>query len=615
MLELEELVRAELERELPLPSGKRANWDDVVQRAGGLSAGSVKNPRASWGHRFGLASVIALTLLAATVSPVRGAILDGFDGFSAWISGEPGSPASRAEQAAFDRANQRSWTGFPPGTQLRRLIATSAGETNFTLFGFRSGDMLCLRLVASGGVSRASTHCIPLSALQQTSKPAVVAAADEAFGDTKTPPYPGGYSPALAAATFGIASDGVANVILRGDDGRHDARVESNAFLYVADHPKLGARVRGVDAVAVDGTRVALPFSPAPFGTIDLPQPSQEPAKGPSRVERAVKGGSIGWLMRREERGDPLPAALRDGFSDQRDLKFGRILRPDPASDARIVVAELSRMRRPPGIKVPPDPQLCVGATANDRAVAIGCSPLAQMFERAPFTVGMSGSGSDQFTRLYGIASDDVAKINIYLANGDVLDVALKDNVYLSYVSRAGFPIRMVGYDGEGRIISVETFRDDGMTNPAPPAARTSMRERFSVTAEDGTKVVVIAGDAAGGYRCWQIRYGTNGAEGGGCTPWPLTPKLTLGNPLNLIGTQSSGPDSAVFLAGQVPEEISRVTASFPDGRTEEARTEDGYSVYAVRQDELRAGGVRVVLRGYDASGNELATRGVTVRR
>lgn len=51
------------------------------------------------------------------------------------------------------------------------------------------------------------------------------------------------------------------------------------------------------------------------------------------------------------------------------------------------------------------------------------------------------------------MASDDVAAIKIFLANGTIEDVRLKDNAFAVLVSRALFPARVVAYDTQGRII------------------------------------------------------------------------------------------------------------------------------------------------------------------
>ncbi|HEX6680888.1 MAG TPA: hypothetical protein VF063_09605 [Gaiellaceae bacterium] len=82
-----------------------SDWSDVLRR---------KQPRPVTHRRavllgVALAAVIAVVALA---TPLGAAIVHRVGDFSAWLTGEPGSPASKQEQRAFDRANARSWLGF-----------------------------------------------------------------------------------------------------------------------------------------------------------------------------------------------------------------------------------------------------------------------------------------------------------------------------------------------------------------------------------------------------------------------------------------------------------------------------------------------------------------------
>jgi len=606
MIDLEALISSELERMLPLPDGRRASWEDVLARSG-------RRPRAGVRRRaLALVAAAAAVVLIAVTTPVGAAILDGVGGFAAWIAGRPGTPAPPTAQQAFEQANERSWSSFAPGTELRRLIETTVGGTSYTLYGFRSGDELCLRLTAST-ISAASTHCAPVSALQTATEPALVVAADEPFGTTNEPPNAQGYVAPAASASFGIVSDGVAHVLVHADDGSHDALVASNAFLYVADHPQAGVRVRSVDAIAGDGAKVALPFESAPYGMADLAQPPTGSPRGPAHVDRKVSGGTIGWLDQRQPRGVPLPDELKQ-IPMVHDLIFGRLLQPDPQSSDRIALELVGSIPAPPSAPAQPGPLLCTTLVGGGHiGLSGGCGRFADFFKHSPMHVGLTGSGSDQFLLLDGIVSDDIAKVTVFFASGASVDPPLSDNVFLSRAARASFPIRVVGYDSQQRVIAIQTFRDDGMTNPAPPEARKSIRERFRVTAADGTTAIVSAGDPAGGYRCWSISYGNGGAQEGGCTPWPLTDTITKGNPLLLIGATRTGDD--VFLGGQVPADVASVTVSYPDGTTDHATTQDGYAVYAIPAAQLASGGATVALRAYDAQGTLLAQRGLAIKR
>src|SRR5581483_10732098 len=228
MIDVEPLIRDEFATRDPLPASLRGDWGDVLSR--------VQRPTRQRGRRplqLLIAAAAAGLAVACLATPLGAALGRGLDGFSAWLTGSPGTPASPQAQQAFEQANARSWAGFPAGTELRKLIDTSANGSTFTLYGFRSGDALCLRLVATGPAAGKTSSCAPVQALQSANEPALVVASDEPFGAAPVPPGSAGYRPLLASATFGIVSDGVQQVILHGDDGTHQATVQSNAFLYI----------------------------------------------------------------------------------------------------------------------------------------------------------------------------------------------------------------------------------------------------------------------------------------------------------------------------------------------------------------------------------------------
>lgn len=593
MNKLDALARAEVAALLPVPAGVAPDWDDVVERAGGRPA-----------RRFRVAVVLATVVAAvvtAAASPLGATVARTFDDFSAWLRGEPGTPASSGEQQEFQAANERSWAGFAPDAKLRRLIQTEASGTSFTLFGFRSGDLLCLRLVASGGASATSTHCAPVRSLQTAEAPALVVATDEPVGSAG-PSGPEGYTGDAYTATFGIASDGVRGVVVKADDGTHDALVGGNAFLYVADHPKVGTRVRAVIAVAANGDRAALAFQSSPFGTFDLPAPPKGAFHGPARIERHVSGGSIGWIERREPRGEPLPPSLRDRIGEMGGRMLdgarpvlARVVRPDPGDVLRMAIVAASS-----------------DGTAVDRICdfvlgpgGIGgtCERPDQLFARDPFTLSLGGSGPSEYSLLSGLASDDVAALRVFLASGKTIDVPLRDNAYFARVSRSEFPIRLVAYDREERVIGIESFRDDGMTSPAPPRARATVRRLAHVVGDHGGTATLRAGEAVGGYRCWEIDFG-DGHGGGGCTPWPSKER-----PLLYLHFDYDGGD--VFLIGQVPPAVDAVRVTFTDGTTATLRPTSGFVVYPVPSEHVAGGRVFVELRAFDASGRELDRSGL----
>ena len=192
------------------------DWDAVVRAAGRRSR-----------KRRVVTLAIAVAALAIGVSPVGGAIADGVADFSAWLRGTPGAPASDAEQEAFEQANRRSWAGFPPGTELRKLISTTVAGHEVDLFGFRSGDTLCLRIVGRGLNGSPASSCAPLGALQNATAPVEVEQADHAMGLANHVSPSGDPVAPQAQATFGIVAGGRERVPLRRRTARgRDARAE-----------------------------------------------------------------------------------------------------------------------------------------------------------------------------------------------------------------------------------------------------------------------------------------------------------------------------------------------------------------------------------------------------
>jgi hypothetical protein len=133
MIDIEPGIRDELQQRVPLPDRSLADWGDALRRAG-------VRPRLS--RRRLLIALAALGLLLG----VGGALAAALGGFSGWLSGEPGRPAPSSAQRAFDQALGAAWVGLPARPQLRLLLAARVGERHYTLYGFRSGDAVCLRL-------------------------------------------------------------------------------------------------------------------------------------------------------------------------------------------------------------------------------------------------------------------------------------------------------------------------------------------------------------------------------------------------------------------------------------------------------------------------------------
>jgi len=215
---------------------------------------------------------------------------------------------------------------------------------------------------------------------------------------------------------------------------------------------------------------------------------------------------------------------------------------------------------------------------------------------------GGAGSGPSEYSIIGGLASDDVAAIKVFLGSGAVLDAGLHDNAYLARIARSDYPIRIVAYDQDGRVIGLETVENDGMSSPAPAEARKSVHEIARVNADGGGELVIRAGVAAGGYRCYEIRVSFGGQEGG-CTPWP-----PQGEPLQLLSLQRSDKD--LFLTGPVADAVDSVRVTF-NGKAVTSKTIEGFVAYPFPADKAATAPITVVIRALDGRGHEIAKRGL----
>jgi hypothetical protein len=585
MIDIDPAIRDRLDRLVPEPA-ETGDWRALVGRA--------RKQRV----RRRVTIVLAVVALAAVaVSPVGGAIAGGIGDFSTWLSGDPGSPAAPDDQAAFERA----WSEFPPGTELRSLIRTSVGGRQYELFGFRSGGSLCLQLVARG-TGGPVLGCAPLAELRAAKEPALVVMADHPFGLAKTIPAGHEYAPPESAATFGIVADGVERLTLEGDEGPDDATIASNAFLHVTDHPTLGSRVRRVIAT-FEGRQVEIPFRAAPFGDLGTPPtPSSAKPSGPATVERHIEGGSIGWLERREPRGEAgTPTYLRQLGHTLANVEFARLLTPDPKSSMRILVA-IGTLNVPFG---PRTHALCVFLVSADGAGG-GCYPAAHTFTREPLMWGESlADGGGQYTTLSGVASDDVARLDLFLATGERRQVPLADNAWAIQVPRAKYPVRLVAYDDADRVIAVVTRQADLTVNTGPRPVPGTWRAILRVETSTGAVGTLRIARSTNGEGCWKVLL-PGGAGGSGCPPKNVaTPPLSL--------AMSLGRDGA-WLYGQVDPQITRVQVNRHDGTSVSLEPTDRFVLAHLGDTIENASASLREAVGYDATGNVVGEQTFSTR-
>jgi hypothetical protein len=490
MAELDLLVKETLERQVPLRSDARPDWTDVLRRAEVVSVLGNGRPRPRRVRRRGAprrlmlaAALAALAVVATALTPAGPALgglgRDAFDGLSSWLGREPGEPAPAEEQAGFSERNAASYASFPADTKLRLLLRQTVGGKALSLLGFRNGSSLCLRLVRAdlpGG--RGENQCVTLRELERYPAPALVAAqAGFSFGEEKK----------RVDGVFGFVDDTVQAVeVRRARSGWTRVHVANNVFLALSarpsgtvKHPPPFDPIVQVRAVTLDGDRVRVPFVANDSGDygqglpgvpsyLKPPSTRLEDLPGPSKIEAPFSSGTIGWLERREARGEPF-APDRPAVGTFGTIVFARKIQPDPESPVR-VGATLVRIAPGSWMRNARPGQLAVCASEIrplGRGTGFGCpnpGPDGLFPAGEPLTV--SFMGPEQLTQLAGLAADEVASIDLHLASGRIVPAALRDNAFLVQAPTTQLPGKLVAYDERHRVIGLQPL--PGAARPAP---------------------------------------------------------------------------------------------------------------------------------------------------
>jgi hypothetical protein len=454
MIDLGPLIHEELVRRVPRIDFEPAPWQDVLRRAGELSRRRQR--------RIAFAVVVAVTLGALATGPLGGAVIRAAGGFSAWLSGTPGTPAGRDAQEMFETANNRSLSPFPGNPQLHELLHVTLDGRRFSLYGFETRQVVCLRVaVRAPEGAGPQAACVARADLRRSGDLVLPVKANLSVGQlgrVQTAPSQGQTVPKYLL-TFGIAAAGVTRVTVESDGGASAAVVRNRAFLHVFKPGRRGNWARKIVARVAAGRRTVVPISVQVSG-----QPSLRTRlrpRGPAVVERTVRNGTIGWFVRREPRGLSVDEAH---VSLPRCCpSFVRVLEPDPQDFLRLLVSDRTIIEMPfkaPKPNVGPgEHQICLGIVTHGSAAA-NCRTIEQLFRDRPWDLswGFSGAGQ-QIWMVEGLVSDDVARIEVFLGTGVHWQAPLRDNATFFRVPRAKFPARIVAYDRDGRVIAVQTIR------------------------------------------------------------------------------------------------------------------------------------------------------------
>jgi hypothetical protein len=417
-----------------------SDWKDILRRA-------LERPLES-NRPFRGRRALLIAAAAATLVLVLGVALAAtLGGFSGWLSGKPGSPASPTEQSAFQQANARSWAAFPSGTKLRRLIVKRVGGATYRLFGFRSGDELCLRLVAGGIKGGPYMSCVPRLELEQAKVPAVLVLVDASFGKAhvKHPARPDGFFNGVqdASASFGFVADNVSSVELEAGGKTEHAFMGGQAFLLVRRHVPFCSGVDRVFAIDTAGEKVAVPFGRSSCRII--PFSLKKPRYGPTRIDRKPLRRAIAWLDNHERRGLSLSQAGVPRhwlYGVHLGIHFARVIQPDPGNHVRVIIYLVGRRNA-----------ICTATITAARSGGGGCASLFD-YPLAP-SISLD-QGGDQSALISGIASDAISRIDLFLNDGERWPVPFKDNAFVVLAPRVDLPAKLVGYDSQGKVVAIQ---------------------------------------------------------------------------------------------------------------------------------------------------------------
>jgi hypothetical protein len=534
---------------------RSADWPDVITR--------VQRQRRTRRLVVALAAAVTLFGSAAAVTAALG-------GFDRWLGGEPGRPAPSAEQQKFEAANGRSWAAFPKDTKLRELIRTKVGGKTYVLFGFRSGDTLCLKLKAVSLGHSTNAFCTPKATLAHTNVPIVVVNREWGFDDR--------YAHESAQASFGIVANGVTRVDVAAADGSHRAAVGGNAYLFIENEPNTGNRVLAVSALSSNGKRSMIRFDTT-YGFFSTAQGPSRAPRGPKYVEARIAHPTIGWYARGERRGRS-GAELNLSSGNQRGISpTGRFVKPDPLSD----------------IVVGLDGNICLILVEAGGSAGEGCNSRASFFALGPLNVMMSGGGGTEAMVVAGAAADGVARLTVFGSDGQQLSVPLRDNLFGVRVALAQFPIRLVGYDKRGRVAAVQTLRSRLFGSVVPAAAWAPTGQTIRLRGPLGATATLRVTQGTKDLRCWRVHFST-GQTRRGCKPtYPTGPWI------HTDFVQPAGND--LFVVGNVRAPVKRVKLRFTDGGTLAMRPVADLFLFAVPRRYLSTERQLAFVRGYDSTG------------
>jgi hypothetical protein len=217
MIDVEPLIREELQLRVPPVDPGIASWPDILRRSG-----ETQRRRR---RRLTATVITGAAVVALAISPLGGAVTRAVGGFSDWLLGTPGTSPPRAAQRQF-----KTTSPFPGNPRLRELLHVTLDGRRFVLYGFETGQVVCLRVavqtLAGAGPQAA---CVSRADLRRSHDLVLPVKANLTFGHLgRLPPTLPKY-----VLTFGVAAHDVVSVGVQTDRGTSRAAVRNGAFLHV----------------------------------------------------------------------------------------------------------------------------------------------------------------------------------------------------------------------------------------------------------------------------------------------------------------------------------------------------------------------------------------------
>ena len=340
------------------------------------------------------------------------------------------------------------------------------------------------------------------------------------------------------------------------------------------------------------GKRVSIPFivQPQPFAwPRQVTTAPTFSAQGPAHVQRVLHGGTIGWLAHRQPVGAAAPASTK--------ALFAREIAPDPSAPERMIVSEHRTARGAFGhLKDRRD--VCaqvVGGRYSDG----GCWAIDRLFGGTPFSWSVRNDG--QYATVAGLASDDVAKLRLFLGTGQTVAVPLNDNGYLFVAPLVDYPLRLVAFDHNGLVIGVTTFKGDRLPAGIKPPATPVANARWRVVVSNSAGKAYVAPSTSGGT-CYAVKDSHGGGGSIGCPASLGATHMNLG-----LSWSRRGSTLAEVRGGS---KIAAVVVHFRNGHKLTVPLSHGIGIAGVPPADVAPGTLRGArsLTGLDSSGRVVAT-------